>query len=505
MNELFKGKGITAAWQGLPPQKRIAVGGAVIAVIAIIALMTSIARQTDEALLMSGLSPAAAGEVAAELDAQGVAYTVKGSGLYVPADQRDRLRLVLAQQGLPRAGGEGYELLDELSGFSTTADMFDAAYWRAKEGELARTIRAIPGVSAARVHLGVGRGSAFVRRGAQKTASVTVETGIGLSTEQARSVQMLVALAVSGLGAEQVAVIDNARGLLAGPGVDVGPDGSGESDRGAAIEARLTRLLEARVGQGKARVSVSVELDRSAMTQTERVIDPNRQVSRRLVTEERRREEGVGGAVTVASNLPTGDIEEFDDPAMRNSVMREEVSYIGSETERTTQVAPGAMRRLSVAVLLDEPTVTDAEGIVSPAPRSQEELDALRALVANAAGIDEARGDALALRSMPFTVPAPLADPGAPGFVETEIAPHTAQFIKIAVLAIVALVLGLFVVKPLLTSRAAEAEGGAGEANTLPMDAAGLLTVLVEESPEDAAAVLDAWLGQDTAPQRSAA
>lgn len=491
------------AWQGLSLKKRIAAGGSVIAVIAILALMTSMTGTTNDALLMGGLSPAAAGEVAAELDAQGIPYTAKGSNLYVPADQRDRLRLVLAQQGLPRDGGEGYELLDELSGFSTTADMFDAAYWRAKEGELARTIRAIPGVTATRVHLGVGRGSAFARRGTQKTASVTVETAMGLSPEQARSVQMLVALAVSGLSADQVAVIDNARGLLAGPGLDAGPAGSGEADRAAAIETRLTRLLEARVGQGHARVSVAVELDRAAMTQTERLVAPDRQVARRLVTEERSREEGVGGTVTVASNLPTGDTEEFDDPLMRNSVTREDISYVGTETERTTQIAPGAMRRLSVAVLLDEPIVSDANGNAAPAPRSQEELDALRALVVNAAGIDEARGDTLALRSMPFTEPEPMTEDGMPGFVEEQIAPHAMRLIQLGLLAIVALVLGLFVVKPLLTNRQNEAEED--EAGILPMDAAGLLTVLVEESPEDAAAVLDAWLGQDAAPQRRAA
>ena len=509
MRKRLEESGVGRAWAALPPLKRAAAGGSVLAVVVALSAMVAMANREPQALLLAGLSDAAAGGVATELDARGVSYTVRGNSFYVPAAQRDRLRLALAEQGLPGDDGDGYELLDGLSGFSTTADMFDAAYWRAKEGELARTIRAIPGVAAARVHLGVGKPSAFSRRRAEKTASVTIEARGGLNAERARSIQMLVALAVSGLAADQVAVIDTTRGLLAGPGRDRGPTGDGEAERAAMIEGRLLSLLEARVGPGAARVSVAVELDRTATTQTEHLVDPERQVARRLTTEERSREEDVGGAVTVASNLPTGDVGGTDgtpgtgDPALRRSVTREDVSYVGTQTERTTRTAPGALRRLSVAVLLDDPVVRDAEGGAVPAPRSRAELDALRELVASAAGLDEARGDTLTLRALPFEAPAP--PPMRDGsFFDERIAPHAVRIAETALLGVVAVVLGLFVVKPLLTARSVDADEPPGP-GALPRDAAGLLTVLVNESPEDAAAVLDAWLAEDPPAARPAA
>ena len=99
------------------------------------------------ALIYGGLDSAQAGEVIAGIERAGVPYEVRGDAIYVASDQRDRLRMDLAAEGLPAAGSTGYELLDGMSGFGTTSQMFDAAYWRAKEGELARTILALPNVA----------------------------------------------------------------------------------------------------------------------------------------------------------------------------------------------------------------------------------------------------------------------------------------------------------------------------------------------------------------------
>ena len=104
-------------------------------------------------MLYSGLDATAAGEVVAELEAEGIAFEVDGAAILVDRAARDRIRMTLAAKGLPAGGPAGYEILDSLSGFGTTSQMFDAAYWRAKEGELARTITGSPDVRAARVHL----------------------------------------------------------------------------------------------------------------------------------------------------------------------------------------------------------------------------------------------------------------------------------------------------------------------------------------------------------------
>ena len=125
----------------------------VLAIVAAIFGISRVATAPSMAMLYSGLDAAAAGEVVAELEAEGVAFEVDDDSILVDRAARDRIRMALAAKGLPAGGPAGYEILDTLSGFGTTSQMFDAAYWRAKEGELARTITGSPNVRAARVHL----------------------------------------------------------------------------------------------------------------------------------------------------------------------------------------------------------------------------------------------------------------------------------------------------------------------------------------------------------------
>ena len=125
-------------WANLGNRRRAIVIGATLAMFLAILGLARLAGTPNMALLYSGLDGTAAGDVVTALDAQGVTYEVRGDAIYVDESLRDNLRMVLAGQGLPATGGTGYELLDSLSGFGTTSQMFDAAYWRAKEGELAR-------------------------------------------------------------------------------------------------------------------------------------------------------------------------------------------------------------------------------------------------------------------------------------------------------------------------------------------------------------------------------
>lgn len=134
-------------------RRRIVVIGATLAMFMAVLGLARFSSTPGMSLLYAGLDPKAAGEVIASLEQQGVAYAVKGDAIHVPSAQRDSLRMALASEGLPANGGAGYELLDQLSGFSTTSQMFDVAYWRAKEGELARTILANPQIRSARVHI----------------------------------------------------------------------------------------------------------------------------------------------------------------------------------------------------------------------------------------------------------------------------------------------------------------------------------------------------------------
>ena len=148
-------------WNERTSAQRMILGGAFLAAFLVIAGFGWFASRTNMALIYGGLDPAQAGEVVAGIERAGVPYEVRGDAIWVDADQRDRLRMDLAAQGLPAAGSTGYELLDGMSGFGTTSQMFDAAYWRAKEGELARTIVGSPHIAQARVHIANGSSNPF--------------------------------------------------------------------------------------------------------------------------------------------------------------------------------------------------------------------------------------------------------------------------------------------------------------------------------------------------------
>ncbi len=441
---------LASVWSSLSMRRRVIVAAATLTMFAAVLALSRAATAPSLALLYSGLEPAAAGEVIAALEQRGVAFEVRNGAIYAEASARDQLRMSLAAEGLPAAGGAGYELLDSLSGFGTTSQMFDAAYWRAKEGELARTIASGPAVRSARVHL-AGTVSQGFRRDVTATASVAVvPAGDGLSAQHARAIRYLVASAVAGLRAEDVSVIDAESGLLLGA-----DDGipAGDSDRTEALKRNVERLLEARVGAGRAIVEVSIETLTEREAITERRFDPESRVAISTDSEERTTQsnDSRNGAVTVASNLPDGDAAPAEGgSSSRDSEARERINYEVSETQREIVRQPGGIRRLTVAVLVDGVEVTDAAGATTQEPRPDAELAALRELVASAVGFDEARGDVITLKSMPFGATAALGAE-ATGSLLDRVDPMST--LQVGLLALVALILGLFVVRPVLVRR----------------------------------------------------
>lgn len=441
-------------WQQLDTRKKLLIAGATAAMFAAILLLARMGGAPQMALLYAGLDPQAAGDVVAALERQGVSYDIAGDSIRVPEADRDRLRMTLAAEGLPANSGAGYELLDGLSGFGTTTQIFDAAYWRAKEGELARTILANPAIRAARVHIARQVDQPFSRQVAP-TASVTVTTATGgPGKAQAQALRHLVAAAVPGMRPADVAIIDAAAGLI---GEDDAPDLAGDA-RAAEIRGNVERLLAAHVGPGKSVVEVAVDLVTEREAITERRFDPQGRVA---ISSENEEKSGSstdpGGAVTVASNLPDGAAAPGASGQSRNSETRERVNYEVSEVRREVLRNPGSVRKLSVAVLVDGKAVTAADGTTTIEPRSDAELATLRELVASAVGMDISRGDTLVIKSLVFEASAPegtVAEAGMPGpFAGLDMM----TLIQIAVLAVVALILGLFVLRPvLMTNRSPE-------------------------------------------------
>lgn len=500
-------------WDGLDVRRRVVAGLAALAIVAAVVGVARVATEPDLALLYSGLDPVAAGEVVAALEGEGIAFEVSDSAILVDRAARDRIRMTLAARNLPAGGPAGYEILDGLSGFGTTSQMFDAAYWRAKEGELARTITGSPDVRAARVHLANPVSQPFSRTPAG-SASVTVTMARGeLSRGQAEAIRYLVSSAVAGVAPEAVAVIDAARGVvLAGKDDSAAGGAPSANERAETLRANIERLLEARVGAGRAIVEVNVDADMDSQTISERTIDPESRVAISSETEESSENAtGTNPSVTVASNLPDGDVAANQGANNRTAAStRQRQNFEVSETRRERIVLPGQVRRISVAVMVDGITTTAPDGAESWAPRSEEELGTLRTLVQSAMGYDEARGDVVTISSLAFTPAAAqgaLAERGV-GFLDL----HGGRLIQLGVLAGIVLSLILLVLRPLL-SRAPIIEiaelAGPGEAGRpTPAQIAGDLVELpgagvtkierlrevIGSRTEESAAVLRAWI-----------
>ena len=437
-------------WSALTPQKRFTVIGSAVLVMLGVLFLTRVAATPNMGLLYSGLDPSAAGEVIEQLEGEGVLFEIRGGAIYVEEARRDQLRLTLAGAGLPANGSDGYELLDGLSGFGTTSQMFDAAYLRAKEGELARTIVGNPKISAARVHIAQSTESPF-RRTVTPTASVSVRGDGGqIPNATAEAIRFLVASAVAGLQPEDVSIINADLGIVMSHAGEETPVRTALA-HGERLKQNVERLILARTGVGGAVVEVNVDTVTDAETIIERRVDPDSRVAINTNTQESTsssKNQG-GGDVTVASNLPEGGAQGGEQSG-QNSDTREVISYDVSATTREVKRVVGSIKRVTVAVLVGGSTRVDDTGTEIWEPRSEEELLALEALVKSAIGFDEARGDSVTLRSMDLSFDPTVVEAPENGWI-TSRPMDVMGLIQIGVAAVVVLALGLFVIRPMLS------------------------------------------------------
>jgi flagellar M-ring protein FliF len=441
---------IKNVWASLDTRKQILVVAAIMAMLVSVLTLSKMATSPTMTLLYAGLEQQTAGETVRALEGMNVPFEVRGGSIFVPANRRDELRMTLAAEGLPANGARGYELLDSLSGFGTTSQMFDAAYWRAKEGELARTIVTSPFVAQARVHIANAESNPF-RQKNDPTASVSlVPSGAPITPAQANALRYLIASAVAGMSVENVAVID-ANGTLIGSAENANGPSTAE-DRAQVLRERVLRLVEARVGQGNAVVEVSVETITATESIKERRFDPDGRIAISTDIEERTDSaKNQSGSVTIASNLPDGDAAAGEGSQENNSSTRERINYEVSQTELEILRVPGAVKRLSVAVLVNGLNGVGAGGDSPFEPRPEEELNALQDLVKSAVGFDAERGDTITLKSMELPAVALLGTVATASFLQG-LQLDVMAIIQIAALALVTLVLGLFVVRPILAN-----------------------------------------------------
>lgn len=361
--------------------------------------------------LYTGLSAEEAGLTVARLKELEIPYklTVQGTTIMVPEQHIDEARLQLATEKLPQTGRQGFEIFDETD-FGATEFSEHVNFRRALEGELERTILALEEVDRARVHISLPKRSVFIDDEQPAKASVVLELrrGAELGREQVNAVAHLVASAVEGLDAKRVVVVDTRGAILAEPGPE-GPDVSGEQlEYQRTVEKELRRkilaTLEPFIGFDRSRANVVADVDWRAGERTEEIIDPNTVLMTTQRSEETSQPSDTGGVPGTAANLPRQPVTPQLATRAQSRTM-ETTNYQTSRTVTNMQLARGAIRRLSVAVLVDQVAVWDAdEGKLVRRPRDEQEMESLRSLVTAAAGIDQTRGDVLTIENLPFTI-----------------------------------------------------------------------------------------------------
>ena len=414
--------------------------------------------------LYTGLSLEDSAAIVSELQAQNVAFELRGEGdtILIARDQITATRMALAENGLPQRGQVGYEIFDEQSALGTTSFVQNINNVRALEGELARTIASLARIKSARVHLVLPERELFRRERKDPTASIVLQVRGELTGGEIRAIQHLVASAIEGLTPARVSIVDSAGRLLAsGAGNEADTVIATEvEERTLGIEnrlrARVEELLANVVGAGRARVQVSAALDLNRLTRTSETFDPASQVVRSTQTREVENAAmgtGGNGQVTVANELPgaSANAGGATGSSESGSTSEETTNYEISKVTEVAMTDAGGIRRLSVAVVVDGIYAADASGNSVYQPRSPEELAQITALVRSAVGFDEGRGDQVEVANLQFAerpelAAAGTAGPGLLDFTRDDLI----GFAEMLVTLLIALALVFFVMRPLL-------------------------------------------------------
>lgn len=396
-----------------------------------------------------------------DLERQAIAYEIKNDGaiIMVPKDRVGRLRMKLAEAGLPKGGGVGYEIFDKSDALGTTSFIQNINHLRALEGELARTIRSIDRVQAARVHLVMPERPLFSRDKAEPSASIVITSRGKLETSQVRAIRHLIASAVNGLKPERISIVDEAGRLLADGSMQDGGMGAAADERKINYERRLReqvdQIVTSVVGPGRARVQLNAEFDFNRITQTSDRFDPEGRVVRSSQTrEEQSQSADKEGQVSVGNELPNG--QKADAASSRGDQAKkteEIVNYEISRTTKTEVTEAGRINRISAAVLVDGTYTKNDKGEIVYQPRSKEEIDRIAALVRSAIGFDQKRGDQVEVVNLRFA-----EQPATIGAGESSGVMSLLQFtkddimraIEMGVMMLLGLVVMFMVVRPLM-------------------------------------------------------
>jgi flagellar M-ring protein FliF len=404
---------IVEMFRAIPSRRLILIGSTAVLVGLAVFGLAYYKRNGDFRPLYKALSPEDAGGIVAKLKEKDIPYQVSDDGatVLVPQAKVAEARLEMAAAGLPKSGRIGFELFDQTK-FGATDFMEHVNYRRALEGELERTLMAMSEVEQARVHLTFAKDSVYTENRLPAKGSVVLKLRSALSEQTVSAVRYMISSAVEGLAPEAVSVVDMRGHLLGRPKEKTASDGDEPSE--AALEYRhnvekdllnkVNSTIEPLLGAERFRSSVSAECDFTSGELSEETYDPARQA---VSSDQRSKETSTAGSANgvpgTQSNLPRATPR----PGTNTQVTREtsNTTYQTTHAVRRTKTPQGTLKRISVAVLVDQTAHWEGRGPTLRrvlTPPSKETIDRITEVVSAAVGIVVERGDRVVVDSLPF-------------------------------------------------------------------------------------------------------
>jgi flagellar M-ring protein FliF len=510
-------------------------------------------------LLYGNLSDSDASGVVQALQTGGIEYKLDNTSgaIMVPAERVHDARLQLASQGLPQGKNSSFELISKDPGFGVSQFMENARYQYALESELARTISALQAVEAARVHLAIPQQSAFVRDRRPASASVLLQLRAGhrLEPEQVSAIVHLVASSIPELDSDQVTVVDQQGRLLSSPKSGDSAVAAEQFEAAHRIEdtyiQRIEQFIAPMVGDGKVRAQVTVDLDAAASEEAHEQYKPDGTVVRSEQTSEENSRNGsasggVPGALTnqppaggqaVAAAKPAATPPPANGAANKNaaaaaadaaaaaaataaatmpqsSTKQSTRNYEIDRTVSYSRQPAGRVKRVTVAVLVDNVRKVGADGKITQQPLTKDQIEDVTRLVKNAVGFDEARGDSVNVVNASFLDES--GPPLKPEVVPLWQRPMVRDIVRLVLGALVLVALALGVLRPLIKNLANHAistappamlsanAAQAGEQHAAGAAGAALgyeqqivqARSLVSQDPKRVAQVVKNWVGE---------
>ncbi|MBE6448026.1 MAG: flagellar M-ring protein FliF [Alphaproteobacteria bacterium] len=516
-----------------------AIAAIIIFLISFFVYLTVQMNTKEYGVLYTDLELEDAKQIVARLDSENVDYKLSRNGteILVPLEDVNRMRVNTAELAMASKGSHvGYEVFDNTDALGSTNFVQNVNLIRALEGELARTIRSVDNIKSARVHLVMPKREMFSREEQKPSASVVIKTINGnLDLSAVQSIQRLVSAAVPKLDIRDISIVDTSGNLLTNYDDEEKKQNQKNTtnelmrlEQERKLAAKVQDMLEKTIGEGRAQAEVTIEMDFDEVITNEELYDPDGQVVRSIANVS---EQGVTGEksqpVTVAQNIPNSESVTTDSGTFeQNSRVEETINYEISKIIRNKVKNTGTIKRLTVAAVVDGVYEKNSEGKMAYRPRTEAEMESLRALVKSAVGYDPNRGDMVEVENLRFAGYTPEEEEVEEilymGLTKSELL-RIAEGLGVAIVAILVI---LLVIRPLInnafepTSGVADKllGGGSEEDNLLlsnflndddgtdelinlnkvdgrvKVSSLKKLNNLVEKNPEAAVNVLRSWL-----------